>query len=256
MSKSKYGLDQFYTKKQIVENCIRDINFDEYDLVIEPSAGDGSFYNLIKHKNKIGYDLDPKTDNIIKCDFLTLNFTDLENKNVLVVGNPPFGRNSSLALQFIKKVSFFAKTIAFILPKGFKKRSTIDKIPLNYEIKKMVDIDKNSFTYNGKDYDVPCVWVILERSETNRTKEIKLKPTKFTFTKKENSNIAIRRVGVNAGKVFLNTDVSEQSHYFLNFENPEFVFEKIKNLKFSDNDTTGPRSIPKNELILKIEEKI
>lgn len=256
MSKSKYGLDQFYTKKNIVSLCIEDLNFNEYDLVLEPSAGNGSFFNEIKHKNKLGYDIDPKSENILEQDFLTIDTKIFDNKKILTIGNPPFGRNSSLALKFIKKAATFSQTIAFILPKGFKKRSTIDKIPLNFEIKKIVDIEKNAFIYEDKTYDVPCVWVILEKSNVDRVKEEKLKPKKFLFTDKNNANITIRRVGVNAGKVFLNTDVSEQSHYFLKFDDPNYVYEKIKNIKFSDNDTTGPRSIPKNELIKKIEEKI
>ena len=137
MSKNKYGFDQFYTKKEVVISCLKDIDFTLYDVVIEPSAGDGAFFDEIPHKNKIGYDIDPKKNNIIKCDFLTIDHDIFSGKNVLSIGNPPFGRNSSMALKFIKKSALFATTIAFILPKGFKKRSTIDKIPLNFEIKKI-----------------------------------------------------------------------------------------------------------------------
>ena len=46
------------------------------------------------------------------------------NKKVLFFGNPPFGRNSSLALKFIKKCCIHGDTIAFILPKGL---SALDK---------------------------------------------------------------------------------------------------------------------------------
>lgn len=256
MSKNKYGFDQFYTKKEVVISCLKDIDFTLYDIVIEPSAGDGAFFDEIPHKNKIGYDIDPKKNNIIKCDFLTIDHDIFSGKNVLSIGNPPFGRNSSMALKFIKKSALFATTIAFILPKGFKKRSTIDKIPLNFEIKKIIDLEDNTFLYENQNFNVPCVWVILEKTEKLRTKELKIRPEKFKFTNKENSNIAIRRVGVNAGKVFLNTNVSESSHYFLKFDNPEEIYEKIKNLKYSSNDTTGPRSIPKNELIIMIESVI
>ena len=35
----------------------------------------------------------------------------------------------------------------------------------------------------------------------------------------------------------------------------EFV-DKVNKIKFSDGDTTGPRSIPKNELVSKIENAI
>lgn len=246
---SKYGLDKFYTKTDVVKKCMSDLDLKQYDIIVEPSAGDGAFHNYVEHENKIAYDIEPNCDSIIKQDYLELDISHLLNKKVLVYGNPPFGRNSSLALKFIKKSSEFADTIAFILPKGFKKQSMKDKIPLNFEISKIIDLNDNNFLYEGKDYNVPCVWVILKKTDKVRKKEIKLKPKNFTFTNKENSNMAIRRVGVNAGTAFLNTDVSEQSHYFISLENPKDLFSKINKDLFSSNDTTGPRSISKNELI-------
>ena len=144
---SKYGFDQFYTKKNVVIKCLNTLKIDEFDIVIEPSAGDGAFLHEIKHNNKIGYDIEPKSNSIIKQDYLELNTEIFQNKKVLVIGNPPFGQNSNMALAFIKK-SVFADTIAFILPKGFKKRSMIDKIPLNYEITIIEDLDDNNFIYN------------------------------------------------------------------------------------------------------------
>ena len=49
-----YELDQYYTKKDIAQMCINTLDLSSYDLVIEPSAGEGAFYNLINHPNKIG----------------------------------------------------------------------------------------------------------------------------------------------------------------------------------------------------------
>ena len=48
MYSNKIDLDKFYTKKDVVLKCIKYINFSLYDFVIEPSAGNGSFYNQIK----------------------------------------------------------------------------------------------------------------------------------------------------------------------------------------------------------------
>ena len=43
----KEGLDKFYTIPSIVDKCINDIqskyDFNNFDLIIEPSAGNGSF---------------------------------------------------------------------------------------------------------------------------------------------------------------------------------------------------------------------
>jgi hypothetical protein len=130
----------------------------------------------------------------------------------------------------------------------------IDKIPLNFEVSVIKDLDDDLFTFEGNDYMVPCVWVVLKKTDTLRDKELKLKPSKFIFTTKENSNLAIRRVGVNAGNVFTDVNVSEQSHYFLKVDNPITAKELISKIRFSSGDTTGPRSIPKNELIIKLDE--
>lgn len=252
--KNKYGLDQFYTKPNVARKCLDTLKLQEYDTIIEPSAGEGVFFHIAEHENKIGYDLEPKSDDIEQCDFLAKDLNFLVDKKVLFFGNPPFGRNSSLALKFIKKCCEHGDTVAFILPKGFKKRSMIDKIPLNFEIVMVQDLEDDLFTYQGKDFMVPCVWVVIKKSDVLREKEIKLRPTKFIFTNKDNSNLAIRRVGINAGDVFTDVNVSIPSHYFLRVEDPERAKELISQITFSSGDTTGPRSIPKNELILKLDE--
>ena len=157
MPKNKYGLDQFYTKPEIAKKCLQTLNLEEYDAIVEPSAGEGVFYNMAEHDNKYGYDLEPKSDEIERCDFLTKDLSFLENSKTLFFGNPPFGRNSSLALKFIKKCCQYGDTVAFILPKGFKKRSMIDRIPLNFEISLIKDLDNDLFTFEGQDFMVPCV---------------------------------------------------------------------------------------------------
>lgn len=253
---SKHGLDKFYTKPEIVDWCLNTIDYQKYDLVIEPSVGSGSFYSKLNHKNKIGIDLKPELGplnelhNVITHDFLTWELNEFPYpKNILLIGNPPFGRNGSLALKFIKKGCNMGADIAFILPKGYKKQSMYDKIPLNYEKVLEIDLPHNCFSYNGVDYDVPCVWQIYKKSNIIRKKEIKLKPKHFEFTDKDNANLAIRRVGGVAGKIFSNTDVSESSHYFIKSNSKELLLKRVNTDLFSNNDTTGPRSISKNELI-------
>ena len=126
--KNKYGLDQFYTKPKVVKKCLETLDLQKYDVIVEPSAGEGSFFNIAQHNNKIGYDLEPKSDKIERCDFLIKNLNFLNGKKVLFFGNPPFGRNSSLALKFIKKCCEYGDTVAFILPKGFVVKHKLVKL--------------------------------------------------------------------------------------------------------------------------------
>ena len=137
------------------------------DLIIEPSAGNGSFISGIKSfsNNCIFYDLEPENPEIIKQDFLTGNYNDLSTKynNIHIIGNPPFGRQSSLAIKFIRKSCEFCNSISFILPKSFKKDSLKQKIPLNFHLILESDLPEKSFLVDGVEHDVPCVFQIWKK---------------------------------------------------------------------------------------------
>jgi len=51
-----------------------------------------------------------------------------------IIGNPPFGKQSSLCHKFIKHCATFADTISFILPATFIRRSLKNKVPLNFSL--------------------------------------------------------------------------------------------------------------------------
>ena len=115
-------IDKYYTKINVVEECkmeiLKYIAIHENDLIIEPSAGNGSFIKMIKEltMNHKFYDLIPENKEIIQQDFLILDVSEIikSYKKVHIIGNPPFGRQSSLAIKFIKKCCEFADTISFI----------------------------------------------------------------------------------------------------------------------------------------------
>lgn len=251
--------DKFYTKDECVEYFLSKIDYKKYDLVIEPSAGNGAFFNKINH-NKIGLDILPETQNIIKQDWFSFN--EKLSNNVLVIGNPPFGKNGSLALKFIKKCDELKiKTIAFILPKSFKKLSFKNKIPLNYILSYEEDVVKDSFLLNGEKYDVPCIFQIWERNDVKRNKiETKTVSNLFNFVKiNENPDFSVRRVGFYAGKLYDDINKSIESHYFIK-NNNILDLDKLKNIiksiDWEHNNTTGARSISKHELIFEIEKRI
>ena len=246
----------------IVEDCKilieKHINIKENDLIIEPSAGNGSFIKIIKKltKNHKFYDLIPENKEIIKQNFLLLNVDKIIEpyKKIHIIGNPPFGRQSSLAIQFIKKCCEFADTISFILPKSFKKDSNKAKFDKFFHLIYEKDLPENSFSVNGNDCDVPCVFQIWKKKKTERIKPDKIEPKNFKFVDKtEHHDISFRRVGVYVGKIDKETDdKSIQSHYFIKFTNNKSVNDNIKLLEkinFDFNNTVGPKSISKQELI-------
>jgi hypothetical protein len=258
----KHVNDKFYTKTEVVEKLLYHIDLSKYDLVIEPSAGDGKFYDVIKKKTGkvIGLDIDPEHPEIIKKDWFDF-VLDKHYEKILVVGNPPFGNQSSLAIAFIKKCDELnVQTIAFILPKSFKKESLQNKIPLHYHLTYQVDLEDTSFILENKDYSVPSIFQIWERKEEKRNVNKKDITTElFKFVKKnENPDISFRRVGFYAGTIYDETEnKAEVSHYFIKSNiNIDELKSILKDLKWNHDNTAGPRSIGKRELIEKINEKL
>ena len=255
--KRKDSLDKLYTKKETVEYVLSFLNLDLYEQIIEPSAGNGAFSNAIREKGFacFAYDVKPEGKGILEQDYLKYHYKgSAERDRVLVVGNPPFGRLGSLALKFIKKSFEFADTIAFILPKSFKKDSFQDKIPLELHLVVEREIPENSFSLNGQDYDVPCVFQVWTKLNVKREKSKKIDPEEFEYIKKP--DLAFRRVGANAGKVFTDVnDKSSESHYFIRFNDKvdiDDIVEKLNSIEWPHNNTVGPRSISKNELNKKL----
>lgn len=258
------NLEKFYTNQEIAKKCIdlfiETIEPNINDIVIEPSAGTGSFSDYLKEifPNMFAYDLIPGKSYILQQDYLKYIFPPnlLETKHV--IGNPPFGRQSSLVRKFVKKSAEFADTISFILPKSFKKQSLQRVFPPCYHLKKEYNLPNNSFTINGKTHDVPCIFQIWKRENHPREFEVVQQPLFFKFVKKNSSNIdfSIRRVGGTAGKIDSNwQSKSKSSHYFILLNpmiNKEYFLEKYNNIIFDLDNTVGPKSISKPELIKKI----
>ena len=256
------SLDKFYTCNNEVLKCIellkKHIEIFNTDLCIEPSAGNGAFLKSIKEltKNALFYDLEPENNEIIKMNYLEFDHQTIcsDFKRIHIIGNPPFGRQSSLAIKFIKKSLEFCHSISFILPKSFKKDSLHKHFPLEFHLECEYDLPKNSFIVEKNIYDVPCVFQIWVKKKFSRYVPKVIEPKNFKFVKINDSpDISFRRVGVNAGSVDINTcNKSTQSHYFLKFEFPftQIFFDKITKLTFKQKDyTVGPLSISKQELI-------
>ena len=260
---SRKTIDKYYTAPSVVLICMelakQYLNIDKKSLCIEPSAGNGSFIKSIQSifKHYRFYDLEPENPLITKQDYLDFDYTSLiqsQFSKIHVIGNPPFGRQSSLAIKFIKKSSKYCNSISFILPKSFKKDSMKKHFPLNFHLEHEFDLPENSFIVGDKSYNVPCVFQIWIKKLTKRSPPIKLKPKGFSFVKiNESPDISFRRVGVYAGKIDIITEgKSPQSHYFIKFDNSlnSDTFDKLVAIDYKSTEyTVGPKSISKQELI-------
>jgi predicted RNA methylase len=252
-SLGKDELDRFYTKPSVVDELLQHIDIKDYDVVVEPSAGSGSWSSKIE--DCLAIDIAPANENIIQGDFLSDDFffDDMKKDNkILVIGNPPFGRQSKLAMRFINKSAEFADTIAFILPRSFRKESYQRRIHKNFWLVKDIDLfNEHAFIFEGKDYFAPCVFQIWERREEERDTTIrKVEPIGWNYVKREDCNLVVRRVGGKAGTAYTDNlkEMSIPPNYFLLVENPIELAEELNNHSFNIHDTVGPQSLTKSEL--------
>lgn len=254
--------DKFYTKPDVAKMCIDMLDLSEYDFIVEPSAGSGSFSKQIV--NCIAYDLVPEDETIIQQDFFELDIKKFKDMKVLTIGNPPFGVQNNLAIRFFNKAAKYSDTIAFILPKSFMKESIQNKLDLNFHLDKYIELPYNSFLLNCEDYGVNCVFQIWKKKDIKRTiKSGMIGESYIRFGNINDFDFVIRRVGGNAGKAYiLNEDetVSSQSNYFIKNNSiltNDVLVEIINDIKMDAvNYSVGPRSLSKKELIEYVEEGI
>lgn len=253
--------DAFYTKTDVARDCIdafyQHVKPDDSDIILEPSAGSGSFSTQIEPV--IALDINPQHPSILQQDFLKIHESPVyeklsqETTPVHVIGNPPFGRQSSLAKSFIRIASAFASSISFILPKSFKKDSFQKTFPLHFHLIFQTDLPEGSFLIADEPHHVPCVFQIWVRKETPRDVAPTLEPEGFVFCRKEEGDLAIRRVGVYAGKLIENNldQLSEQSHYFIrlvSMSRAQFK-RRYKAHTLEHDNTVGPKSLSKQEIL-------
>lgn len=251
--------DKFYTKPEIAKELIKEVNLEEYDLIIEPSAGNGSFSMQIP-KCK-AYDIEPESEEIEKADWLKLDKSQFKGK-ILVIGNPPFGTNNNLAIEFINESAKIAEEIAFILPRTFRKSSVQDRINLNFSLIKDIDLEDKSYLLNEEEYSVPTIFQIWKRTSKPREKTKRIsKSDYFEFVDKSQADLRIQRVGGNAGISDKNFNLASESNYFIKLTTDKITIDDfikiVNNTHFPTVEyTVGPKSLSKTELITEIEKKV
>ena len=153
------GLDKFYTQEHVAKQCFEflhsQLNISENAIYLEPSAGAGSFINLLSHY--IALDIAPEDDRIKKQDYLKY---EVDKENFITIGNPPFGNRSKLAIDFFNKAATMSDVIAFILPVSFMKWSVQKNLSSNFALYNYLYLEPESFTSNGKPYSVRTVFQI------------------------------------------------------------------------------------------------
>jgi len=79
---------------------------------------------------------------------------------VLIIGNPPFGKRASLAIQFFNQSAMLSDSISFVVPVQFRKWSVQSK--LNPEMRLVLDKDVPEHTFDG----IRCCFQVWKRGGT------------------------------------------------------------------------------------------
>lgn len=262
-------LDQFFTKKEVARRCVSFLELSitkwiaEFDMVVEPSFGKGAFVETLLEdagvlpEKMVCMDIDA-CDDTLRRDFLgdiddiippdeyshdytprkeqqQRKRTKMERKKLcLTVGNPPFGKSSSLAVKFFNQAAQFSSVIAFIVPKTFRKESLRKKLDRHFLLVSEKDIPDDSFVFEDCSRTVPAVfqvWVNVLCTDLAKSlidvsvdglrpqQPSKTDTNDFEFVKRNgNPDYAIQRVGVFAGEITYGSGIqnkSEASHVFV-----------------------------------------
>lgn len=264
------ALDQFYTDRPLASLLTgvllkhvqdRGVSPDGFRF-LEPSAGEGAFMDaladLAPSVEQVGCDLEPKHPCVVEQDFLAWEAPP--GKPWVVFGNPPFGKNATLAIQFFNRAAAFADTIAFILPRTFEKASVKNRLDSRFELVEEVAIDPLSFHHEGERVPVPCVFQVWRRLPEGHHRPQIITPTShpdFRFLKlPEGSAFAFQRVGAAAGRIKAldAKNLAPPSHYFLVPRpglDPQVLRERLASVNWQPikERTAGNPSISKAELI-------
>ena len=257
-------LDQFYTDpvyaRHFLNHVASIVDLSAYDHILEPSAGTGSFYNLLDPQRRIGLDLEPKASDIVQTDFF--EWVPPKDKRIMAIGNPPFGKNAALAVKFFNRAAEFCDVIAFVIPRTFRKSSIINRLNPQFHMIYDETVPDHSFVYEGNTYNVPCAAQIWQRQEQAREKINTLKVEQvrdwFEIVDPANSDFAIQRVGGRAGLIRTENykTFSPLSHYFIKSHNNQVlpIFQQINfdTVKFN---TAGNPSVSPSELVQLFVEK-
>lgn len=266
------GLDKFYTlpvySKKYIDKVFELYDISTWDLIIEPSAGNGSFLNQIPSDKKVGMDIAPEHPAIIKQDFFhytPLHYHYTNQSNILVIGNPPFGRVSSLAIKFFNHAAKWANVIAFIIPRTFRRISVQNKLNDQFHLVYDEEIPNKPCCFSPP-MAVKCCFQIWEKKQIKRS--IILLPTKHNDweflpfgpidsngqpTPPQNADFAMRAYGGKIGEIKTDDlhELRPKSWHWIksNIEKKELI-STFNQLDYSNSiNTARQNSMGRGELV-------
>ena len=189
------------------------------------------------------------SDHLITTDFLSYDWGNM--KFDVILGNPPYGKNSNLAVEFLNKSGLLAPRVCFVLPRTFRKTSILNRIDPYMHLRVDHTVPDHMFPA-----PILTCYQVWEKSNDLRAKiATKTAHPDFEFVTPDVANVCIGRVGAGpCGNIYLDDfqDRSVNSHYFIKTKN-KTVLKKLQSLsphfRNAGTQTVGVPSLSKDELI-------
>jgi len=141
------GKEQFYTPPALAVTLAASLLEHVPDLasrtVIEPAGGTGAFIRAVEAlgvQDILSFDIEPLAAGVAKADFLDTDLSHLSPHSAVTISNPPFGRNNSLSIPFFNHAARASDTIAFIVPRSWRKWSVINRLHPNFHLVSDTDV--------------------------------------------------------------------------------------------------------------------
>lgn len=162
--------ERYFTPPDLAQRCVdllaARFPLADFDLVVEPSAGEGAFFERLPPRTRVGLDLDPGHPDLLRADFLTWR-PEPTPQRVLTIGNPPFGQRGALAVRFLAHACSYSDVVAFILPRSFNKYTFRNRVPRPFHLIDSLECD-SFLDPDGRSVEVRAVFQVWERREELR----------------------------------------------------------------------------------------
>ena len=222
-------IDEFYTLPDVAKRLCQKLDFTGFDTIIEPSAGGGSFLECLP-SGTIAMDINPRHPGVSRADFL--EFEPGAVGKCLVIGNPPFGVQCSLAVKFFNHSATFADTIAMILPATFNKTRLVGRLDPWFVKRRQIKVAEGSFL--PKSMKARCFFQVWERSSRKRTPHQVPEVEDFRRAPREEADIAIKAAGGSGdcGTIILPEQVKNpKAYHFLKVKNKTAI-RRLRDLPY------------------------
>jgi predicted RNA methylase len=256
------GKEQYYTPKPLALELVAQIEKVLGPLagktVLEPAGGTGAFIEAVQSagvSKVISFDIEPLHDSVSVGDFLE---QEVNQKNLITISNPPFGRNNSLSIPFFNHAAEASDAICFIVPRSWRKWSVTNRLNLSFELAFDIDLDIDYVDAEGsplssKTHLATCfqIW-----KKTNKPRKVVRVTDKGIIEKvsPDQADVSLTIFGYGCGKVKTQFErVPNTTQMFLKLHHPEALaaLESVDYSKFFKNTAyTEALSLPEINYLL------